>query len=331
MILVTGGAGYIGSHCVLELLKNNSNVVVLDNLSTGHLETIKNLQKIKDFKFYNADLLNKNDLELVFKENNIKSVFHFAALSQVEESVKFPQKYYDNNVLGTKNLLDVMVGNNVKKIIFSSTAAIYGIAEYTPIDEKHSLKPVNPYGETKFLIEKMLDEYDEKYNLKSIRLRYFNVIGANNDSIIGEWHEPETHLVPNILKSTFGQNKTFELFGNDYKTKDGTCVRDYININDLINAHLLALDYLKNNNKTDYFNLGTNEGNTVKEIFDVCQQVIGKEIKFKTLPKRQGDTAILIADNKKAKKLLNWIPQRSLKDSIISAYNWEKELIKNQI
>lgn len=330
MILVTGGAGYIGSHCVLELLKNNSDVVVLDNLSTGHIEIIKNLQKIKDFKFYNIDLLNKNDLEVVFKENNISSVFHFAALSQVEESVRCSQKYYDNNVLGTKNLLDVMVKNNVKKIVFSSTASVYGEAEYTPIDEKHSLKPVNPYGETKLEIEKMLDEYDALYGLKSVRLRYFNVIGASSDNVVGEWHDIETHLIPNVLKSTFEEGKTFELYGDDYKTKDGTCVRDYINVEDLIEAHFLALKYLESKGKTDCFNLGTNEGNTVKEIFDVCRQVVNKEIQIKVMPRRSGDAEILIADNKKAKEVLNWQPKNTLKYSVETAFEWEKKLFKNQ-
>ena len=326
MILVTGGAGYIGSHCVLQLLKNNCDVVVIDNLSTGHIEIIKNLQKIKDFKFYNLDLSNKNDLEIVFKENNIDSVFHFAGLSQVEESVKYPQKYYDNNVLGTKNLLDIMVKNDVKKIIFSSSASIYGEAQYTPIDEKHPLKPVNPYGETKLQVEKMLGEYDKKFDLKSVCLRYFNVIGANKEGIVGEWHDKETHLVPNILKSTFVQDKIFELYGNDYSTKDGTCVRDYIDINDLIEAHFLALKYLENNDTTDFFNLGTNKGNTIKEIFDVCQSVVNKEIKTKIMPRRNGDIAILIANNNKAKEILGWEIQENLEDSIKSAFEWEKKL-----
>ena len=331
MILVTGGAGYIGSHCVLELLKNNFDVVVLDNLSTGHLKIIKKLQKIKDFKFYNIDLLNKTDVENIFKENKIDSVFHFAALSQVEESVMFPQKYYDNNVLGTKNLLDVMAECNVKKIVFSSTASVYGEAQYIPIDENHPLKPANPYGETKLSIEKMLNEYDLQYDIKSVRLRYFNVVGANENSFIGEWHEPETHLIPNILKSTFNSEKVFELYGDDYPTNDGTCVRDYINMDDLINAHLLALNYLNNGGETDFFNLGSKEGSTVKEVFDVCQSVVGKEIKIEIKPKRQGDIAVLVADNKKAKQILKWNPKRTLKDSIVSAYNWEKKLSTGQI
>ena len=244
MILVTGGAGYIGSHCVLKLLEKQTKVVVVDNLSTGHLETVETLKKYGDLTFYECDLLDKEALKKVFEQNKIDAVIHFAAFSQVGESVTNPQKYYINNVGGTLNLLSLMLEHKVKNIVFSSTAATYGEPEYIPIDEKHQQVPINPYGQSKLIIEKILDDYDKAYGLKSVRLRYFNVAGADSQARVGEWHEPETHLIPNILKSTFSDGKVFEMYGNDYKTKDGTCVRDYINIEDLIDAHLLDLEYL---------------------------------------------------------------------------------------
>lgn len=325
MILVTGGAGYIGSHCVLSLLKKGHKVTVFDNLSTGHIETIERLKKYGDLKFIKGDLLNFNEINSVFEEK-IEAVVHFAAFSQVGESVKNPQKYYINNVIGTINLLQAMLNNDVKKIVFSSTAATYGEPVYTPIDEKHPQNPINPYGKSKLMIENILDDYDNAYGLKSVRLRYFNVIGANKESIIGEWHNPETHLVPNILKSTFKNGKTFEIYGQDYDTKDGTCVRDYINVEDLIEAHLLSLDYLNNGGKTTYFNLGTNGGNTVWEIFKTCEEITEQKIPVNNMPRREGDPAVLIANNSKIKNELNWQPKNLLNDSIKTAYNWEKVL-----
>ena len=326
MILVTGGAGYIGSHCVLELLKQKKDVVVFDNLSTGHIETIEELKKNGNLVFVQGDLSNLDDLKNLFSSYKINSVVHFAAFSQVGESMKNPQKYYSNNVLGTLNLLKTMVEFNVLKIVFSSTAAVYGEPKYVPIDENHPKNPINPYGKTKLMVENIMDDFDYAYNLKSVRLRYFNVIGANKDAIIGEWHNPETHLIPNVLKSTFANGKTFEMYGDDYNTKDGTCIRDYINIEDLIDAHLLALDYLNKTNKTTAINLGTKEGSSVKEIFDVCKVVANEQIPTKIMPRREGDPAILVADNKKAVELLAWKPKRTLKESVQSAYNWEKKL-----
>ena len=216
-----------------------------------------------------------------------------------------------------------MIKNNCKKIIFSSTASVYGEPQYTPIDENHPKKPINPYGETKLTVEMLLDDYDKKYGLKSVRLRYFNVIGADSNARIGEWHEPETHLIPNILKSAQGADKTFKLFGTDYPTPDGTCVRDYIDINDLIEAHILAYSYLQNGGVTSVFNLGTKNGNSVKEVFNACEQIIGKSIPLEIHPRRDGDPAILVADNKKALDILNWQPQKTLSDSIQTAWNWE--------
>lgn len=328
MILVTGGAGYIGSHCVMALLEKHNDVVIFDNLSTGHIETIETLKKYGTVEFQQGNLTNFDDINSVFKNFSIEKVVHFAAFSQVGESVVNPQKYYINNVCGTINLLRAMLENNVKKIVFSSTAATYGEPEYIPIDEKHPQNPINPYGQSKLMIEKIMDDYDKAYDLKSVRLRYFNVAGADSKTRIGEWHNPETHLIPNILKSTFNNGKTFQMFGDDYNTKDGTCVRDYINVEDLAQAHLLALQYLDNGGETNFFNLGTNDGNTVKEVFATCEKVTGKNIPVEVKPRRAGDPASLVADNRKAKETLNWTPQHTLDESIASAYVWEENLQK---
>ena len=324
MILVTGGAGYIGSHCVMALLEQNNDVVIFDNLSTGHIETVETLKKYGPVEFQKGDLTNFDYINSVFKNYDIDKVVHFAAFSQVGESVVNPQKYYINNVCGTINLLRAMLENNVKKIVFSSTAATYGEPVYIPIDEKHPQNPINPYGQTKLMIEKIMDDYDKAYDLKSVRLRYFNVAGADSKSRIGEWHDPETHLIPNILKSTFNNGKTFQMFGDDYDTKDGTCVRDYINVEDLAQAHLLALKYLDNGGETNYFNLGTNDGNTVKEVFSACEKVTEKTIPVEIKSRRAGDPASLVADNRKAKEILKWLPEHLLEESIKTAYKWEK-------
>lgn len=326
MILVTGGAGYIGSHCVLALLKEGFAVHIFDNFSTGHKETVETLKKYGTLTYSEGDLQNKTDIKKVFENNKIDAVVHFAAFSQVGESVKNPQKYYQNNVCGTLNLLEAMLENDVKKIVFSSTAATYGEPVYTPIDENHPQLPINPYGQTKLMIERIMDDYDKAYGLKSVRLRYFNVAGADSEGRVGEWHTPETHLVPNILKSSFGDGKTFEMYGDDYDTKDGTCVRDYINVEDLAQAHILALKYLNNGGETNFFNLGTQEGTTVKEVFDVCEQVIGKSIPVKKMPRRECDPAILVADNTKAKNELGWEPKNSFEHSVKTAYEWEIKL-----
>lgn len=333
MILVTGGAGYIGSHTTIALLNAGYDVVIFDNLELGHSEIIETLKSIKSngkvIDFIQGDLKNLSDIEEVFKKHqNIEAVVHFAAYSQVGESVKNPQKYYYNNVFGTLNLLNAMMEFNVKNIVFSSTAATYGNAVYTPIDEKHPQIPINPYGKSKLMIENIMDDYDKAYGLKSVRLRYFNVAGADNLTRVGEWHNPETHLIPNILKSTFSGGKTFEMYGQDYDTKDGTCVRDYINVEDLADAHVLALKYLENGGITNFFNLGTQEGNSVKEVFAACESVTEKNIPVKEMPRRDGDPAILVADNKKAKELLNWSPKRTLELSIQTAYDWEKTFNK---
>ncbi len=324
MILITGGAGYIGSHCALGFLNQGENIIIFDNLENGHIETINSLKQSGKVEFIKGDLRNIQDIEEVFKKYKIDTVIHFAGYIQVEESVKNPSKYYRNNILGSLNLFDTMVKYDVKKIVFSSTCAIYGEPEYTPLDEKHPKNPVNPYGRTKLMIEQILEDYDRAYGLKSIRLRYFNVAGADSQTRIGEWHEPETHLIPNILKSVFEKDKTFKIFGNDYDTFDGTCIRDYVNVEDMATAHVKAYNYLKQNNKSDYFNIGTSNGSSVKEVFDTAKSVTGKEIKVETLDRREGDAAILIANSDKAKKQLGWTSAKSLENSIKTAYLWEK-------
>lgn len=330
MILVTGGAGYIGSHNVIALCDAGYDVVIFDSLELGHIETVNTLKNItskgKVVDFIQGNLQNLSDIESVFEKHKIDAVVHFAAYSQVAESVKNPEKYYFNNVYGTLNLLSAMLKNNVKRIVFSSTAATYGEPVYVPIDEKHPQIPINTYGKTKLIVEGIMDDYDKAYGLKSVRLRYFNVAGADSRNRVGEWHDPETHLIPNILKSTFNGGKTFQMFGTDYPTKDGTCVRDYINVEDLAQAHVLALRYLEKGGKTNYFNLGTNEGNSVKEVFTDCEKVTGKDIAVDIMPRREGDPATLIADNKKAKQELGWISKKTLEESISTAYNWEKVL-----
>ena len=326
MILITGGAGYIGSHTALRFIQAGYDVVIFDNLETGHIETIETLQKIGDVKFVKGDLKNIADVEAVFSEYPIDAVIHFAAYSLVGESVHNPAKYFRNNTFGTLNLLDTMIKHNVKKIVFSSTCATYGEPVYVPMDEKHPQNPINPYGTSKLMVEMIMKDYDSAYGLKSVKLRYFNVAGCDSDSRIGEWHEPETHLIPNILKSTFGEGKTFKIFGDDYDTPDGTCIRDYVNVEDLAEAHRLALEYLKRENKSDVFNLGTEKGDSVKNIFDTCEKVLNKKIKVEIVEKRAGDPAKLYANAKKAKSVLNWKPSRTIEDSIETAYNWEKKL-----
>ncbi len=330
MILVTGGAGYIGSQAVLELSENNYDVVVFDNLETGHIEVITAIQQVfPAVKFVKGDLRNFEEINKVFKDFEIDSVMHFAANSIVGESVLDPQKYYYNNVFGSMNLFKSMIENNVKKLVFSSTCAVYGEPEYVPIDELHPKNPVNPYGASKLMIERILEDYDSAYALKSVRLRYFNVAGADKNARVGEWHDNETHLIPNILKSTFKKSDKFQIYGDDYDTKDGTCIRDYVNIEDLVDAHILALEYLNKKNQSDVFNIGTSFGNSVKEVFDLCENILGHNIDYEICPRRLGDPDKLFAETKKANELLGWQSKRRLDYSIKTAYEWEKKLQSN--
>ncbi len=322
MILITGGAGYIGSHTVLNLIENTDyKIIIFDNLENGHIETVNALLEINSDRiiFEKGDLRNIEDIENVFNKYSIDGVIHFAAFALVEESVQNPSKYYRNNIYGTLNLLDTMIKHNVKRIVFSSTCATYGdIVEQTPIDEKHPQNPINPYGYSKLAVERIMDDYDKAYKLKSIRLRYFNVAGADEKGRIGEWHEPETHLIPNILKAN--NNKVFTIFGDDYDTRDGTCIRDYVNVLDLAEAHRLSYEYLIKENKTDVFNIGTGEGYSVKEVFEACERVLNKKIPVEVKGRRAGDPAVLYADIGKVKNVLNWKSKKSLEDSIKSGY-----------
>ncbi len=326
MILITGGAGYIGSHCAVNFIENAvDDILIFDNLSTGHIETIEKLREIdRNVKFIKGDLKNKDDIDSVFKNYKIDCVIHFAAFSIVSESMTNPSIYYKNNVLGTLNLLDSMVENKVLKIVFSSTAAVYGEPDYTPIDEDHSKSPENTYGKTKLIIENIMDDYDRAYNLKSIKLRYFNAFGADKEARFGEWHKVETHLCPNIIKAGI-KGETFKIFGDDYNTKDKTAIRDYVDVESLAEAHRLAYLYLKEKNTSNVFNLGSQKGFSIYEILKAVNKVLAKEVKYEVYPKRQGDPEVLIADIKKANEILHWKNEFSVEDSIRKAFNWHKK------
>lgn len=318
-ILVMGGAGYIGSHTVRHLLDNGYEVIVADNLIYGHQQAVDERST-----FIKADLLDKASLEKIFHENKIDAVVHFAAFAYVGESVENPEKYYFNNVVGTLNLLNIMRENNVKKIVFSSTCATYGEPQYTPIDEKHPQNPINPYGRTKLMIEQIFSDYEKTYGLQHISLRYFNAAGASYDGVIGESHTPETHLIPLIFQAIKGERNSIKVFGTDYDTPDGTCIRDYIHVEDLAVAHRLALEKLGLFNGC--INLGTGIGSSIKEIIAVAEEVAGKKCPTQYAPRRAGDPAKLFADNNKAKEVLGWIPKyTNIKDIIQTAWNWENE------
>ena len=320
-VLVTGGAGYIGSHTVYKLIEEGRDVVIIDNLETGHMEAIN-----PKAKFYKGDVRDKEFLNKVFSSENIEAVIHFAANSLVGESMKNPLKYYDNNVYGTKVLLESMLNNGINKIVFSSTAATYGEPEKLPIEETDKTEPSNTYGETKLAMEKMFKWTSKAHNLKYVSLRYFNACGAHYSGNIGEAHNPETHLIPIVLQVPNGQREHVNIFGEDYNTKDGTCVRDYIHITDLAQAHILAVDYLLNGGESNIFNLGNGKGFTVKEVIEVARKVTGNSIPAVVSPRRDGDPAQLIASSKKAKEILGWKPEHdSLEEIIQSAWNWHKK------
>lgn len=319
MILITGGAGYIGSHCTLYFNKAGYDCVVFDNLSEGHKEAIQSKH------FFQGCLSNIDDIRSVFKTYQIDAVIHFAAKCYVGESMTNPEKYYFDNVGNTLNLLKVMKENNVKNIVFSSTCATYGNPEYMPMDEQHNQNPINTYGTTKLMIEKILSDYDRAYGFKYIALRYFNAAGADESGIIGESHSPETHLIPLVLQTALNKRDCIKVFGNDYKTPDGTCIRDYIHVNDLAKAHKLALESLLNGASSDFYNLGTGNGVSVQEIINSCEKISQKIINKKFEEKRAGDPPILIASNKKAREKLKWTPiYTNIDDIIRTAWNWEK-------
>ena len=321
-ILVTGGAGYIGSHTVRELLNKDYKVVVYDNLSTGHREFVP-----KDAIFIKGDLKDKKKLDSVFKKYKIDSVMHFAAFIEAGESVKYPLSFYENNVVNSLNLFKVMIKNNVKKIIFSSSAAIYGIPKNIPVKEDDPTNPINPYGHTKLVVEEILEYLDKAYGIKFIALRYFNAAGAALDSTIGEKHSSETHLIPIILNVALNKKKNIKIFGTDYPTKDSTCIRDFIHVTDLANAHILALKALnKKNAKSKYYNLGSEKGYSVKEVIDVCRKVTGHKIPEVKSNRRPGDPPVLIASSEKIKKELKWKPKHTDLNIIVkSSWNWIKK------
>ncbi|MDO4168803.1 MAG: UDP-glucose 4-epimerase GalE [Lachnospiraceae bacterium] len=318
-ILVLGGAGYIGSHTVYELIDAGNEVVIIDNLETGHIEAVH-----PEAKFYQGDLRNRDFVDSVLdQEKEIDAVIHFAANSLVGESMIHPLKYYDNNLCGTKVMLESLVAHGINKIVFSSTAATYGEPEKVPILETDKTEPTNTYGETKLSMEKMFKWVGKAHGLRFVSLRYFNACGAHESGNIGEDHSPETHLIPLILQVPNGKREAISIFGTDYDTKDGTCIRDYIHVTDLAQAHILAVQYLMEGNESNIFNLGNGIGFSVKEVIETARKVTGKSIKAVEEGRRAGDPAILIASSEKARRILGWNPEHAdLEEIIASAWKW---------
>ena len=320
-ILVVGGAGYIGSHMIKRFQNTDHQIEVLDNLSTGFKENSQN------YKFHMCDLSNKEQVHKILKENKYEMVMHFASSINVGESYDHPMKYYENNVTNTLNLLECMIDLKILNFIFSSTAAVYGEPESIPIKEEQKLSPINPYGKTKSVVESILSDYDKSYGLKYISLRYFNACGAHIDGTIGERHNPETHLIPLILQTASGRRNNFKIYGDDYKTKDGTCIRDYIHVMDIAEAHLLSLEKLIQTQTSDIYNIGNKQGYSVREIIDVVEKVTQIKISYEISEKRKGDPAELIADNSKISEKLNWKAKYSDLYTIINtAWKWERKL-----
>ena len=320
-LLVLGGAGYIGSHTVTELLDNGHEVVIADNLVTGYREAIP-----EKATFYQGDLRDKDFLNDLMKKEKVDAVIHFAAYSLVGESVVNPLKYYENNLYGTKVLLDAMIESGVDKIVFSSTAATYGEPENIPILENDRTCPTNPYGETKLAMEKMISWVAKAHGLHYVSLRYFNACGAHKSGAIGEAHNPESHLIPLVLQVPNGKREFVSIYGNDYDTPDGTCIRDYIHVTDLAKAHILAVEYLMNGGESDIFNLGNGVGYSVKEVIETARKVTGHPIPVKEEARRAGDPARLVASGKKAKEILGWEPEiKDLADIINSAWKWHSK------
>lgn len=318
-ILITGGAGYIGSHAVRLLLRAGHDVVIFDNLIFGHADFAQGCPLIQ------SDLSDMAMLEKTFEQHKPQAVLHFAAYAYVGESVENPGKYYQNNVGSTLHLLEAMVRHNVKKLVFSSTCATYGIPQKTPLTEEHPQVPINPYGQTKKMVEQILTDFDRAHGLKSVCLRYFNASGADPDGGIGEDHNPETHLIPLVLDAAMGRRSHITVYGADYETPDGTCVRDYIHVTDLADAHIRALDFLMRENRSDFFNLGNGKGFSVKEIIAASEKVTGKSIPVHYGERRPGDPAVLVGSAEKAKAILGWQPQYNDIHTIIqTAWNWHQ-------
>lgn len=319
-ILITGGAGYIGAHTLRFFLEKQEEVVVVDNLQSGYR------QAVEGASFYQADIRDKAALDQIFKENNIEAVIHFAANSLVGESMEKPYEYYHNNVYGMLCLLEAMKENQVNKIVFSSTAAVYGEPKNVPIMEGDETNPTNTYGDTKLAMEKMMKWFDTAYGIKYVSLRYFNAAGAHKSGSIGEAHNPETHLVPLILQVPLGKRAQIAVFGEDYPTADGTCIRDYIHVSDLASAHYLALEHLRKGGQSDIFNLGNGSGYSVKEVIEAARKVTGHPIPAEIKARRAGDPAVLIASSQKAKDVLGWQPLYASLDKIIAdAWQWHSQ------
>jgi len=324
-ILIVGGAGYIGSHMVKMLAKDGHRVIVLDNLSTGFAEAARFGEKL-----IVGDLADESLLDQLFTDYQFDAVMHFAAASLVDESMENPAKYYRNNVNNTLNLLDAMVKHQVLNFVFSSTAAIFGEPDYTPIDEGHPKNPINPYGASKLMIERMLEDYAAAYGLNSVSLRYFNACGADPEGELGERHDPETHLIPLLLQAASGRRESISIFGTDYPTPDGTCVRDYIHVVDLCDAHLKGMGAMLSGqlNRANAFNLGNGEGFTVREVIQSASDVVAaddKQIKVLDESRREGDPATLVATSKLANAVLSWHPAHpTLQGMIADAWRWEK-------
>lgn len=321
-ILVTGGAGYIGSHAVLALKRAGYGVVILDNLVYGHRELV---EKVLQVDLIVGDINDRPLLDELFAKYNIAAVMHFSAYAYVGESVTAPDKYYRNNVVGTLTLLEAMIAASVKSFVFSSTCATYGVPKTVPIPEDHPQAPINPYGATKLMVERILADFDVAYKLKSVCFRYFNAAGADPTGLLGEDHEPETHLIPLVLMTALGKRESVSIFGTDYPTPDGTCIRDYIHVTDLADAHILGVEYLLQGGESTFFNLGNGNGFSVKQVIDTARTVTGREIKVVESDRRLGDPPILVGSSDRARKVLGWQPQYADLQKIIShAWQWHQ-------
>ncbi len=322
-ILVTGGAGYIGSHAVLALKQAGYDVVVLDNLSYGHREIVEQVLKVE---LVVGDTGDRALLDQLFASREIAAVMHFAAFIQVGESVTDPAKYYRNNVLGTLTLLEAMQAASINKFVFSSTCATYGFPQSIPITEDHPQNPINPYGTSKWMVEQLLKDFDTAYEFRSVYFRYFNAAGADPSGELGEDHAPETHLIPLVLFAALGKRDAISIFGTDYDTTDGTCVRDYIHVLDLAQAHVLGLEYLLKGGDTSVFNLGNGNGYSVREVIEAARQITGREIKAVEHPRRPGDSTVLVGSSDRARSVLGWNPQYAdLNQIIADAWNWHQK------
>lgn len=320
-ILITGGSGFIGSHMIKFLEEKNSEFIFLDKISTQFSNNIK-----RKNKFYHGDITDKIFLNKVFTENNINKIMHFASFIDLRESISNPSLYYWNNVVGTLLLLNTMLKFNVKKIIFSSSASVYGIPQCNPINENHPINPLSPYGKTKQFIEQIIKDYSKSYGLNYVIFRYFNVAGASPDIEIGEAHEPETHLIPNILKVAFEKKEIFEIFGNNYNTHDGTCIRDYVHVYDICLAHWLANKYMNVSKIRETYNIGSNSGYSILQVLDKVKEITGIDIPYKVVRKKKGDSHSLVADSNKIRDQFNWKPKYSDLGIIIKhGWEWEKK------